>query len=303
MAAARAEPWLIEATDSARRLLSRAVEHFGPGSWIWALRALILALVTVLAYQLADLTLFFAAPDNAPGPGAVDALPASRHAQPTLREPEMERLLGYQSFFAGVTATKAAPGPPPVARATFIGAHLRGTVVGEQGERYAILVLRRGAGHEDVFQVGDEVAPGVTVERVARGEVVLSGPAGKQVLALEQWGDRPTSLERQTVQRVVARSALEAQKRDLNALARSVDLRPSHQQGQGNGLEVARLQPGSLLMQAGLSQGDVIRAINGRPVSSMEDLVSLYGQLEGVSDIQVDVLREGAPLSLQLAIR
>ena len=303
MAAARVQPLIIEVAESARRLLGAAIAQCGPGWWIWGLRALILVLVTVLAYQLAELTLFFAAPEGGPSSAAVEALPASRHGQPSLGEPEFQRLIGYQSFFAGVGATKAAPGPPVVAGAAFVDAHLKGTVVGEQGERYAILVLAEGGGREDVYQVGDEVAPGVTVQQVARGEVVLSGRGGKQALALDQWGDGPAVPESRTVQRVVARNALEAQKRDLNTLARSVDLTPSYQQGQASGLQVTRLQPGSFLMQAGLSQGDVIRAVNGHPVGSMDDLMALYRQLEGISDIQVDVLRKGAPLTLQLAIR
>jgi general secretion pathway protein C len=71
----------------------------------------------------------------------------------------------------------------------------------------------------------------------------------------------------------------------------------------GGGFLVRELQPGSIYEKLGLRPGDVIRTVNGQPVSSMDDVMRLYQQFGSAERVQVDVQRGGRSESLYYDMR
>ncbi|MBB5209636.1 Do family serine endopeptidase [Chiayiivirga flava] len=69
------------------------------------------------------------------------------------------------------------------------------------------------------------------------------------------------------------------------------------------GAVVTRVQSGSPAAAAGLRAGDVITAIDGRPVASRLDLHNAEGLLPVGKAIRIDVLREGKATSVSAALK
>ncbi len=171
-----------------------------------------------------------------------------------------------------------------------------GTSVGEEPDSYAILLVPELKPQEEVYRLGEQLTPGVSLRRIERDRVVLLDHEQEQTVMLEERGSAAPG--QGTPARTLSRAQVNAQKQDPARFIRSIELQPAAQ-----GLQVTRLQQGSLLQRAGLAQGDVILAVNGQPVRSMGDLAAVYGGMEEASDIEVQVLRGGAAMTLSVAIR
>ncbi|MDH3561348.1 MAG: PDZ domain-containing protein, partial [Gammaproteobacteria bacterium] len=71
---------------------------------------------------------------------------------------------------------------------------------------------------------------------------------------------------------------------------------------QRRGAVVAQVAPGSAAETAGLQPGDVIVALNERPVGGSGDLRNIVGLLHVGTRVRLDVLRKGRPLTLHVEI-
>ena len=74
-----------------------------------------------------------------------------------------------------------------------------------------------------------------------------------------------------------------------------------HRDGEGEiaGFKVKRIRCGSVLHQAGFRNGDIITAINGRPVTTIPQALSAYRKLRKKRTLDVDLERRGASRRLR----
>jgi serine protease DegQ len=72
--------------------------------------------------------------------------------------------------------------------------------------------------------------------------------------------------------------------------------------GGRHGVSVARVEPGSGAERAGLRTGDVIVAVDGRPVRSASDLRSRVALSPVDSTVKVEVLRDGRPITFDVRL-
>jgi serine protease Do len=69
-----------------------------------------------------------------------------------------------------------------------------------------------------------------------------------------------------------------------------------------SGALVSEVLPGTAAARAGLQRGDVIRAVNGRPVEDSSDLPPLIGALAPKSRAQVTVVRDGKTVQVPVVL-
>ena len=66
------------------------------------------------------------------------------------------------------------------------------------------------------------------------------------------------------------------------------------------GFRVRRIKCGSVLHQAGIRNGDVVRSINGRPVTTIPQALSAYRKLRRKRKLEVELTRRsGEAVSLR----
>ena len=80
-------------------------------------------------------------------------------------------------------------------------------------------------------------------------------------------------------------------------------LRPKFDGDRALGVEVQWMDRNSFLESVGVEKGDVIQSVNGLEIRNMGDVVNVINSLMGGSAFDVQVMRNGAPVSLKYNIR
>lgn len=182
---------------------------------------------------------------------------------------------------------------PASATVTALGLTLFGVNVNEAtGGGSAIIAGEDGV--QTSYAVGDEIVPGVHLAGVAFDHVTLDRGGAQETLFLDQSGDAPvatpaTVTTPASVPAAAAPAATGASG-DMSpeALRAGVGFAPRTENGRVTGLTVQPQGDGSVFRAAGLRSGDVIRAVNGRPVG---DAASLAGQFTPGARLSLEIER------------
>ena len=154
-------------------------------------------------------------------------------------------------------------------------------------------------GVQNSFAIGEEVAPGVTLDSVAFDHVILSRGGVKESLYLDQ--SVPAETVSPSVSGTSATPPASSAGVGLNAetLQKSIGFAPRNEGGRVTGFVLQARDDGTMLRLAGFQAGDIIVGINGRPVSSAADIAS---QIRPGARLSVEVERGGAkvPIALNL---
>jgi general secretion pathway protein C len=252
----------------------------------------VVALVVVLAWQLAHWTWVFLAPPR------VAAIPDGDTA-PDLAA--IAKLFGG-SLPAG-ERTAAGPG----------GLHLKGVVAPTPGQA-ASAVFSTGSGKDISVFVGREVQPGMKLIEVKPDHVIVSRAGVQERVDLDAMrsatGPRNSRDTRAAGFRInvartgsnnyaLSRKELDDALRDPNQLGYlgAIGQKP------GGGAVIQGAPGGSLAQKLGLEPGDVIKKVNGQVVASPGDLARLYQQFGTLSLVQAEVQRGSATLQISYAIQ
>lgn len=251
---------------------------------------LVVALVLVLAYQLAYWTWVFVAPPKVASPGA---------AQPAVDLAAIARLFGA-----------TAPGDAP---RTSGALKLKGVIAPTPGVEGSA-IFSSGAARDSAVYLEGEIEPGLKLVEVHPDHVIVSraGVLGRIDLeAPRGTGASPRATPgkaagfRLNVARSgsnnysLSRKELDDALRDpaqLNYLG-AIGTPPR------GGVRMEQAPPGSLAQKLGLQPGDVIKALNGQPVASAGDLARLYTQFASLSLIQAEIQRGQSTLQLSYSIQ
>lgn len=82
------------------------------------------------------------------------------------------------------------------------------------------------------------------------------------------------------------------------AFARGARVLPAITDGVITGFKIYAVKPGGVYARLGLVNGDVVTAIAGRPVDTMDRALEAYAALRTASGVEVAVLRRGKPVTL-----
>lgn len=155
-------------------------------------------------------------------------------------------------------------------------------------------------GVQNSFAVGQEVASGVTLDSVAFDHVILSRGGVKESLYLDQSVPAETVGPSTSVSSATTPATANADV-GLNAetLQKSIGFAPRNEGGRVTGLVLQARDDGTMLRLAGFQAGDIVVAVNGRPVSSAADIAS---QIRPGARLSVEVERGGAKVPIALIL-
>ncbi len=105
----------------------------------------------------------------------------------------------------------------------------------------------------------------------------------------------PRTMERAAVQQRLAD--------EIPRILAETAITPVLEDGRVSGVQLARVPESSLLTDAGLRAGDVIRQINGTDIDGMATLVGLWPRLQSASELRAVVVRNGQPVSIVVALK
>jgi type II secretion system protein C len=128
------------------------------------------------------------------------------------------------------------------------------------------------------------------------GEETL--PGQDQLMAEIDQGIKKTGENAFEVERAVVEKVLS------NPLAmRGVRIRPELVNGAVTGFRVAYLRPNAALARIGVQLDDVVQAINGMSLTSADKALEVYAKLREANSIQVSVIRNGTPITVNYRIK
>lgn len=259
------------------RLRTSLTLHFAP--FLAVLAVLIVApLTTGLEVVLASLP-EQATPAVAPPPVGATQLPGPRLGE-----------------LFGLPLRPETPLPLPSASLAPFPARLLGTLSSSLRERSVATLLMTSGRARSVWE-GDVVLDAEVIA-IERDAIVLRRGDSLQRLTMREGPPIPYTPSAWVVpmaanEFVVSRAEVMSRLGDLYGLARGVQVIPAFRDGLPIGFRFARVGPDSPATTLGLKSGDVIRAVNGQPLDSMQRLLSLVATLERTSQVDLEVERAG----------
>ncbi|MBL8919060.1 MAG: PDZ domain-containing protein [Myxococcaceae bacterium] len=215
---------------------------------------------------------------------------AGREVAPPLDAPRLHALLGL--------STTPRPGPIVLASRVPFAGRLLGTLSARaREESMASFVLPTG--ETDTVWEGDQVADAEVVS-IERGAVVLLRNGSLERVALRPTGPVTPIPAIQAVSAHdyrVSRTEVLRRMSDLYALSREVRIVPAFRDGLPIGFRFAGIAADSPVAQLGLQSGDVIRAVNGQPMQSVQQVLALAASLERAGEVRIELERSGQPLT------
>jgi general secretion pathway protein C len=252
----------------------------GPRTLLRIVEAL---LVVVLAVQAARLVWLVLTPT-----GPLGAPVAARTA-------DLSALARFDPFFrGGAVAAGTELASADAAAATNLKLHgVRTSLVGDDGSA----IIAGADGRHASYAVGDEVAPGITLEAVRSDHVTLKRGAERLRLAFQPTTGQPAAQPVASATAAPA-SAPASQAVDPGRLIADAAPQPRMTEGRVNGV---RLQgAGESLRAAGLQPGDVLLSVNGTPLDSPDRLKDLQDQMAKAPETEVRFERAGQILTARI---
>lgn len=247
-----------------------------------------IALALLLAVQLGRLILIVALPQAQPV-----AAPLSEAAARPVDYAVFQR---FDAFFR-------TGGQSSLAEASAAGAsQMRLYGLRSDGAGGGSAIIGLADGRQVSVGVGEEVEPGLVLRGVGSDHVTLA--RGTSVSRLI-FSDVPVGAppppppppEPQTVtpqSATVAPAVASGPRVDPARLMAQASLRPRMQGLRMNGFTVASTGDGAALKAAGLRSGDVILAVNGQTLDSLDRIAALRGQLATADSAEIRFERRGA---------
>lgn len=169
-------------------------------------------------------------------------------------------------------------------------------------------IIAGADGVQQVYRTGTEVMPGVQLAAVAFDHVVLARNGAQELLYLDQSREAPSAegvVEGNPVAvpaPAPAAGAGASGPLTLEAARSGIGFSPRNEGGRMTGLEVQSQGDGNAFRAAGFQPGDVITAIDGKPVDGADDTAALAGAMRPGSSVSVTVRRGGRQLPLAITL-
>jgi len=209
------------------------------------------------------------------------------------------RALGSVQLFG-----RAAP-RSPAAEASVAPSNLNMTLTGVAARATGgcALVIVQGQ-PEAAFCSGEEVSPGVRLDTVERDRIVIVRNGVREAVFMKDAEGAaavpppPIVQSVGTDRQIVDRRQLQQQLGRPEFLNQALIV-----PNPDGGFLVRQVQAGSLYEKLGLRPGDVIRNVNGQPLTNMDDVMRLYQQFGTAQRVLVDVQRQGRNETLYYDMR
>jgi general secretion pathway protein C len=206
-------------------------------------------------------------------------------------------LARFDPFFRTGAATSGGP-----AVVTNLPIKLFGVRVNQAiGRGSAIIATPDGV--QSSFAVGDEIMPGVKLKAVMFEGVTIDRGGVDEQIFLDQSVAAKVANPTTAPPPVQAMAVAPPPPTATSTLTNEIGFMPRTEKGQVTGFVVSPKGPGNLFRSAGLKEGDILTAINGRPLRASEDVTAAVGANPNVGSVVLSVERGGKMISLSTKVQ
>jgi general secretion pathway protein C len=101
----------------------------------------------------------------------------------------------------------------------------------------------------------------------------------------------------------IDRALMDKVMNDTSLLARAARIVPSIQGGKNNGFKLYAIRPNSPFSKLGLQNGDTIQVVNGFEATGFDKALEVLGKVKSASNLSVQILRRGQPVTMEYTIK
>jgi len=267
-----------------------------------------------------------------PPPVRTPLIAVTEAPNPTVGTPQVKPAAYYETlsirriFGDAGTSSSATPTKPPPASleslpATSLTLKLIGTAVGTEGWSRAVIANETNKSIK-VYEVGDKIVTGTTLEQILAKKVVLNRDGRREVLtsSVTQKASigappRPSpsrlspagrpSATRPSYTMVERSEWKQFEGREPAELLEESNARvtPAWRDGRVQGLQLENIAENEYAKRLGLEEGDVVTSVNGVQIRSLDEAFNLAAKLQKAPVIRVEVMRGGTPQTLTYRLR
>lgn len=189
---------------------------------------------------------------------------------------------------------------------------LWGTVVGnDPASAYAIIEesdAKSRRRQQSLYRRGD-IVQGAEIKNILREKVILSANGNNEILrivkpqssgsiqrtrsAYNQGSNRPIRQKR-----TLRRSQIQKALGNINTIMSQANIRPHSE-----GFQITRIRPASIFRRLGLRNGDIITAVDNRPIQSVDDAMGIWQDLTARGETSIHLKRRGRTRIIDYRIR
>ena len=189
---------------------------------------------------------------------------------------------------------------------------LWGTVVGSDPARVYAIIEESGVKSrpkkQALYKRGD-IVQGAKIKQILREKVILSANGSDEILRIvkPQSSGRTRSIQRAVnrpanrpirQRRILRSSQIQKALGDINTVMSQADIRPH-----AEGFQITRIRPASIFRRLGLRNGDVITAVNDRPIQSVSDAMEIWQDLTARGETSISLKRRGRTRIIDYHVR
>ncbi|WP_304639753.1 type II secretion system protein GspC [Pseudomonas sp.] len=271
------------------------------------LRVVTFVLIAISAVLLGRLTWGLLEPSS--------VLPAAGIAPPMAQDSAGPASVGGFRQLAALSVLGASAAQPVVVNVpdTTLSWALKGVLSDPDSTRSFAILAPQGQ-REKLYRVGDALPGNVRLEQILPDQVILARDGKLETLRLKRaQAGAPRAATNNTPARApaaasiaadggVARIDREGWANDPQRFMDVITASPVMQDGALYGLEVHPARNLREFEAAGLEAGDVIIAVEGRPVGEINDYRDLLQELGDASSLSVSLERNGEPLNITITM-
>jgi len=200
-----------------------------------------------------------------------------------------------------------------------IRAQLVGTMEADNPKNSLAVLVDTGTRTPALYGVGSVVMEDYKITKIERKKVTfmhgsriefLDMDEGKASMpkqaggpSRDQTGSADGVKELSPGKYVVAQSELDSTLTNINQVAMQARIQPNIENGKSNGFKLFSIKPGSIYSKIGLQNGDVVQKINGFEMNSPDKALEIYGKLKEAKHLNIEINRNGKPMSMDYTIR
>jgi len=177
---------------------------------------------------------------------------------------------------------------------TMLSLQLFGIRAGE-GAAGGAAIIANANNLQNTYLVGQEIMPGVRLEKVSPGHVLIRRNGVIEKLSLDKEKDNvssPAAVGNVTTPPAVSEDGWKRIALDGGSLLSEIQLGPRQGQGDG-GLTLLSAKTPGLLDRLGLAPGDVLVSVNGTAITDVAKLASIAETLRDAERVTLEIERNG----------
>lgn len=181
------------------------------------------------------------------------------------------------------------------------------------GERSAAVVQLEGSRKQHVFILGATIQAGVTLKEVEKLAIVVRHQGRLERIILQQdkllassvsiSSDVMPMKHSKSNRKSLSHKYIQKQAKSLSKILQQARALPYMKNGKLEGFVISNIASGSLHQAAGLQNGDIVRKVNGQPVTSTQQAMVMYKSLKNATSIDLELSRNGAIIPIHYKVK